>query len=972
MKYKFILLVSVGLVLTINAFSEERSYIVPESVAGVKQPFISLNGGWQFRFSPESKWTDIQVPGEAAMQGYAIEHDKPFRYKKSFTLPADYRGKTVILRFDGVYSHARLWVNGVYVREHFGGFTRWETDITSLAKPGKKNEIELEVTDRLDDISYESGYAHHPIGGILRDVTVFALLAMYVFDFQIETLLDADYRDATLRVSCSSDASVQGDAVGFTLLSPDGKEIPLQDSRLNLSEGVSVKDFTIKEPLKWDAEHPNLYTLTAVVYSNGAEVYRFSRKAGFREVKIVKNQLLVNGKPVKLRGACRHDVHPTLGRMTTKEIDSLDAVLFKQANMNFVRTSHYPCTERFVEYCDRLGIYVESESAVCFVTTHRQPNYDPANTQDSAEYASWYLTQFKEMVNTFRSHPSVLFWSLGNESVYGSNFQQCKDWVKTSDTTRPTIFSYPGQQKNEEPIYDILSMHYPYIDGSMSQYEKTTIRFGTGGMPALFDEWAHVPCYTYATLRDDPNIREFWGQSLDMMWSNLFEAQGGLGGAIWGYADETFMLPAPKVGTPWWQTFCKRAGEEYTGNCVGYGEWGIIDVWRRLKPEFWSTKKAYSPVRLLTERLETFAAGEPLLLPVYNRFDHTVLNEITAHYTYQNDEKTLQLPATAPHQKGLLTVPAENWQDGDRIIISFSDRSGEVIDIYTVTLGEEKKRIFPQTLIYAPLQTEETADRLLVKGNNFEIPFDKATGLITNAVTHGETIIEKGPFLNLDVNRKTLNETDWQKSTFAWKQVGDMIEVYLSGVYKDVKADFTIRIFSDGRLQTDYIASGEPHGQLREAGLKFLLPPSVGRLQWERKPYWSYYPDDSFAGPEGDIDLYASRQSAYGEKPQQAWHLDTRNYYYSGNEGTDCVRPLTQQAKGMKENCYRYVLATAKGSVSALSADASIACRINKTGNEQLVWYVNNRWDYPEIAWGNYSRQLDPSPCYGRITVSIK
>ena len=131
---------------------------------------MSLSGTWAFKYSPQSRWTTIQVPGEAAMQGFAIEHDKPFFYKKTFIIPAD-QAEPVFFRFDGVYSHAKLSVNGKFVREHHGGFTRWETDITSLVRVGKKNEIQLEVADRLDEISYASGYAHHPIGGKLRDVT---------------------------------------------------------------------------------------------------------------------------------------------------------------------------------------------------------------------------------------------------------------------------------------------------------------------------------------------------------------------------------------------------------------------------------------------------------------------------------------------------------------------------------------------------------------------------------------------------------------------------------------------------------------------------------------------------------------------------------------------------------------------------------------------------------------------------------
>jgi len=144
--------------------------------------------------------------------------------------------------------------------------------------------------------------------------------------------------------------------------------------------------------------------------------------------------------------------------------------------------------------------------------------------------------------------------------------------------------------------------------------------------------WAHPACYVYQTLQTGPNIREFWGQSIDLMWSNLFDSPGGLGGAIWGYGDETFMLPVPKVGVPWWKEFARPANpEDFQGNCIGYGEWGIVDVWRRKKPEFWSAQKAYSPVRLLLETVTEFTHGQRIILPVYNRFDHTRLDEIKAY-----------------------------------------------------------------------------------------------------------------------------------------------------------------------------------------------------------------------------------------------------------------------------------------------------------------------------------------------------
>ena len=972
----------------VERLPDEASYPVLQELAGVETPAVLLSGTWQFRYSPDSKWDKIQVPGEPAMQGYAIEHDKPFTYRKSFTVPADYAGKHTILRFDGVYSYARLFVNDTFVREHHGGFTRWDTDITPFVRPGKKNEIRLEVTDRLDDISYASGYAHHPIGGILRDVTLFALPETCLYDFYAETHLDAAYEDAVLKIGYSSPVA-GGAEVAYTLTDPSGRRYPLAQSRFPLEEGGNMNELPVKNPLKWDAEHPNLYTLTITLSKDGKEIGRFDCRIGFRDVKIEKNRMLVNGMPVKLRGACRHDIHPTLGRTTTAELDSLDVILFKRSNMNFVRTSHYPPTERFLEYCDRYGIYVESETAVCFVDTYRQKNYAPGKTQDSAEFTPRYLSQCREMVKSFRSHPSILFWSIGNESVYGTNFQQCWDWVKATDKTRPVIFSYPGSVGEKEPVYDILSMHYQDVNGNLNQWNRSTHGFQGEGIPALFDEWAHPACYTYATLQEDPNIREFWGHSIERMWSGLFDAPGGLGGAIWGYVDETFMLPEPKVGTAFWKEFARTAKpEDYQGKCVGYGEWGIVDVWRREKPEFWATKKAYSPVRLMTTEVASFLSGQRLLLPLYNRFDHTDLDEIKIRYTYKGVEKELPAPSIAPHQKGLLVIPAEAWEEGELLSICFYTATGELLDAEQVSLGSDyhvRLADSEASPVNGVLLVEETAGMMTIKGDGFEIPFSKETGLICNATSKGQVIIEKGPFLHLDINlnhltgaevrksaRKFLtSDSDWKKQSLTYTRKEGAVEVALSGFYQDVQTDILIRISPAGEMNVSYVVAGQPNGYLRETGLSFYLPERLDYLQWERKGMWSCYPEGAFAGNTGETSLYNPKQVRYGENPAQPWSADTHNYYYWADAGANCDRPLTQMAKGMKENIYRYTLSATGGGagLTVCSPDASLACRTSKRGDGQLMLYINNRWDYPEIAWGNYCKTLEAVPCYGEMKI---
>lgn len=970
---------------------------IPARVQGLDKHRIELNGTWQLDMSPAGKfenqqykpdkgWKDIQVPGECAMQGFAIEHDKPVLYRKSVHIPADFAGKDVILRFDGVYSFARLFVNGTFVREHHGGFTRWETDITPYIKAGKKNEIKLEVTDCKDDISYGSGYAHHPIGGILRDVTIYALPEDHIEAFVAETLLDTAFRDAALHLNFKVKHKKAG-GLKIQLTDAGGKVV--ESFEMTVPVGMNTVDsrLEVKNPMKWDAEHPYLYTLQISYLEDGKETYSFSRQIGFRDVKIKGNRMLVNGMPVKLRGACRHDIHPTLGRIATAEYDSLDALLFRRSNMNFVRTSHYPPSERFLEFCDKYGIYVECETAICFVDTYRQKNYAPAKSQNDPAYTDRYLSQLEEMASSLRNHVSVLFWSVGNESVHGTNFQQSYDWLKKADTTRPVIFSYPGTVPAGQACYDIISMHYPGVSGNLSQWGVQTTAFQTASHPSLFDEWAHVPCYTYSTLQDDPNIREFWGISLDKMWSNLFKSPGGLGGAIWGYVDETFMLPIPKSGTSWWIEYAKTAKPaDFAGNCVGYGEWGIIDVWRREKPEFWSTKKAYSPIRLEATSLEAYSPGCALLIPIYNRFDHTNLNEITVRSTFKGIASTVKGPDVAPHKKGILSIPAAEWEKGQNVVVEFLSPQNELIDAYTVSLDNGETIATPDNT--GVLQVKETAGQTIVEGNGFTIPFDKNTGLITNATSNNEIVLKSGPFLNLDLNfnhmtgaevrekasNLVVDHKDWVKKSFSVKKENSRVTALLGGSYKNIGVDFTINIYPSGEMTVDYITHNEPNGWLREAGVKFFLPEETEQLEWNRQPYWSYYPEGHFAGKHGKVSLYNKKLVKYGEAPQQDWNMDTHNYYYFADAGCVSKRPLTNIAKGMKENIYTYTLYMAgkKGKIQTVSPHGNLACRINKNADDQLLLYVNSRWDYPEIAWGDYCKALEASPCYGKVTLRFK
>ena len=946
--------------------------------AGVRQSRICLDGPWYYsREASEAfrmkegdikTWAEIRVPGEPAMQGFKVQHDKPAWYVKFVRIPDDFKDRKILLRFDGVYSYARLWVNGQLVRDHKGGFTRWYGDITSWVSPGERAMVALEVTDKMDDISYASGYAKHPIGGILRSVFLEAGPKNGLEYWNVDTDLDTGYKNATLRIRLKACIEDQGSMeVGFKLFDPAGKEVPLQGDRLVVSarEPEITHEFTIENPLKWEAEHPFLYTVKCVLRSRGEWIWTGIKRIGFREVEVKGRQLLVNGRPVKLRGACRHDIHPLLGRVGTRYYDSLDVVLAKEANINFIRTSHYPPTEDFVSFCDRAGIYVECESAVCFVDTHRSGKYAPGASENDPAFRAQYVSQIEEMVSVFRDHPSVIIWSLGNESRFGTNFEASASRLKELEPVRPVIFSYPGHVSGPQGVYDILSMHYPDSKGNLLQYGKQTKAFTAAeDIPVLFDEWAHVACYNRATLKEDPNVRSFWGMSLDRMWGRCFFSRGGLGGAIWGFVDETFMLP---------------------DTCTGYGEWGIIDTWRRKKPEFWNAKKAYSPFKLPLRYIDSYKPWKPLSMPLVNRFDHTNLKEITVKWDVGSqygvvDTATLDIP---PHTMGQLVLPAREWKEGEVVRIE-AIKDGLVIDRYDIPLGAPPSSAPGLAGMgrESDLVLEEDGDDFTVTGAGFSVTASSKDGRIREVVAGHDRIIASGPFLQF--RGKLKKGQGWgpvKDLTGAWdpghvdmESYGDSVVWTVDGRSGTLPVHWRIRIDRYGFAEINYTVSGFGPVWVRELGLGWQLAEGYDSLEWKRRAYWSYYPEDHPGRPEGKAALVSEPSPpGYRMRPVKGWPMDTRDYFLFGKESPGSFTGMSNMVKGMKETVYFYRLTGAGRSKKLTVLSGGMAgCRIQqiKGGDQRLI--VDNLWDYPDLGWGNYMREVKIKEEYkGRVTLYI-
>lgn len=958
-------------------------------IKGVSEPEISLNGEWRISINPpeeyykreitDTEWRNIMVPGECTMQGFAIKHDHPFVYFKEFLVPDDYNGHNIKLRFEGVYNYARVWINGEFIREHYGGFTSWNCDITDHIIPGEIATLFIEVTDRADGISYGSGYAKHQIGGILGDVRLLAVPQGFPENIIVNVDFDNNYKDAFLNINIEFKHKLIDTKIKLELFDDNNKSVELGEAGIPV-DNLRYYSITkkINNPEKWDSEHPNLYQLRVSGFYKGKKTWAKTIKLGFREIEIRGNKLYINGDKVKLRGACRHDVHPLLGRVSTLEYELLDVKLAKESNMNFIRTSHYPPTDRFLELCDEYGIYVEDESAVCFVGSHRTEEYYPGDSQSDSAFTGRYMSQVKEMVNNHRNHPSVIIWSVGNENYYGFNFQKSYDWIKEKDPYRPVMYSYPGGVPDSIRTYDILSMHYPSWEGNLDQWGIQTQGFNYESMPVLFDEWAHVACYNKPTLLEDPNVRDFWGRSLDKMWAKCYESDGGLGGAIWGYIDETFMLPDTLSGyNKWWGKSDKKViPGPYEGHTVGYGEWGIIDTWRRKKPEFWNVKKAYSPVKVLQTEFENIAKTESLQVPVFNRFNHTNFNELNIEWEYKGKIKKLNPVDLEPGKKGNLIIGVNNWEARENIKVSFKNGKNELIDIYELQLNPVKPD--KKDILSGPDNSEvritEHSNNIVVSTDGLIIEIDKKTGLLGSIFTSDNKYSFRGPYLNMRTIGKAIiyssNEIEdfdksWILNKIDHELKNNIAHITISGTYSDtIEVIYNLEFTSAKLMKTRYRILNPSGKLIRELGVKYIVENVYTGLSWNRKTYWTIYPENHLSAPIGEINLYPKSLLEYRKKPIMSWQENYKSFYYNGLSDKSSGIQLLYEAKATKENIYSYSLNKKKNKpIFTVKADGDVACRLNRLYDE-LVLYISNIWDYVDLSWGNFQNNIKLQSSY--------
>lgn len=815
----------------------------PSSVKGVKKPILSLNGEWEFSPEDNGKFSPIKVPGEWAMQGFKVPEKGFALYRKELDIPADWKGRQIKLRFDAVHAVCRVSLNGVSAGSHSGGFVPFELDVTKSVRSGGRNVLEVWVQceSPADYFACMSQYAVHQVGGILRKVTLFAVPEVHIASENNTTSLDESYRNAVLHYETEvRNASAEERKIRLLVELKDregkvaascARDIVLPGGGL---ETVSC-DLSVDKANLWTSETPYLYTLACSLESNGEELSSHSLKTGLRKVELQGNLLLVNGKPVKLLGIDRHEIHPLTGRSITPELCREDAELFKGANVNLIRTSHYPPSEEFLDVCDELGLFVESEAALCWVGMYgviwRQWNHL------NPEYFPHYLIANLDHLAAYRNHPSILFWSMANESAWTPLWKKVMQVMKRYEKSRPIIFhdNYTPGRSQPGDESEIANYHYPAVSGSSAWSKEKR--------PVWFGEYAHLQCYNRHELATDPFIQEDWSRPLQHMVDLMWEQPGCLGGAIWSGIDDVFHLP--------------------DGNLCGYGHWGPIDGWRRRKPEYHGLKMAYSPIRFFAVEAES---GKPVKWTLQNRQNFLNMKENVIEWT-AGDRSGRVMVDLSPHARGEMVI-SENFKGGETLCVSVKDPSGREIAREAVTIagGEAQK--------------EKTAD----KPEKYHLAWDFNRKALVSS--QGAQIGIPVPMVlplnsmggaNGPSGRTLANVIDPFTSVEGWvwspaESVDSSIRFHGKGAVGEGELELVPQ--EQGRMLVRYKIKVAKDVNPRQWGMVFSLPQDFDTIQWNRKAYWSWYPEEQMGRSLGMAKANPSVRKFVeepGKKPENIW-----------------------------------------------------------------------------------------------------
>ena len=865
---------------------------------GLSDAYRLLNGTWDFYYSPVGQppegfqdpeydyagegWTEISVPSNWQMQGYdapqytnvnyPIPFDPPFVpdenpvgcYRRVFTLPESWADRQVFLNFDGVNSAFYVWVNG-----NFAGFSKVshmpsEFDITPHLVEGE-NVLAVTVY-KWSDGTYLEDQDFWRFSGIFRDVYLLGVGRAHIRNAVVSAQPDEAYKNGRLTAQAEF-VSYQGDQAAalrarlFDGEKPVAEQTVTAAAREKESADV-VFDLTVENVRLWTAETPALYTLLIELIQDG-EVTEIQRvDAGFRDIAIRNGQLYVNGVSVKLRGVNRHDTHSELGHVTPLESLIRDAELMKQHNVNTVRTSHYPNDPRWLDLCDSYGLYVIDETDLethgCGVLGGEN---DWSILSDDPAWEKAYVDRAERMVARDIHHPSVIFWSLGNESGYGRNHVAMRSRILELDDSRPIHYEgerhIPASLEKYGLVSDVQSTMYP----SVTDLEREGLS-DADPRPYFMCEYAHAMGLGPGSLRE--------------YWQTVYAHDRLIGGCVWEWVDHG-ILTETDDGEPFFAYGGDFGEYPHDGNfCVDALNYpdrtphtGLIEL-----------KKAYEPVSF------SLAEGSGCAVTIRNRFAFRTLDELDAAWSLIREGETvargrLDLSGIPAGGEKTVTLPCAIPESGEclidiRVNEAFDQpwcERGHEVTFAQLMLPSKPEIISVRAQDMPALETEESETHIEIMGEDFSLLFERATGSLVSWIAAGDELIEVPIRVNLfraPIDNDRNYRKNWEKldldrlltrvEDVSFEKTADSVcrltvTEKLSPVSRRpiLRARLIYTVFGSGdvRLTTEFEPLRDDLPFLPRLGLNLEMPGRFDRVIWYGLGPQENYPDMNLAAQLG-------------------------------------------------------------------------------------------------------------------------
>lgn len=858
--------------------------------------YLSLNGKWKFHWvkNPDRRpkdfyqpsfytggWADINVPGNWERQGYGTAiyvnetyefDDKMFRFKKNpplvpyeenevgsyrrtFKVPADWKGRRVVLCCEGVISFYYVWVNGKFLGYNQGSKTAAEWDITDKLEEGE-NTIALEVY-RWSAGSYLECQDMWRLSGIERDVYLYSTPKQYIADYKVTSTLEkANYKDGVFGLEVTVEGPAKSasavsyrlqDASGATVLS---EEIPVKSR--GLSSFISFPEKQLPDVKAWSAEHPHLYTLIVELKdATGKATEVTGCRVGFRTSEIKDGRFCINGVPVLVKGTNRHE-HSQLGRTVSKELMEQDIKLMKQHNINTVRNSHYPTHPYWYQLCDRYGLYMIDEANI---ESHGM-GYGPASLAKDSTWLTAHIDRTHRMYERSKNHPAVVIWSLGNEAGNGINFERTYDWLKSVEKNRPVQYERAELNYNT----DIYCRMYRSVDEIKAYLAKSDIY-----RPFILCEYVH------AMGNSVGGLKEYWD-----VFENNPMAQGG---CVWDWVDQSFR-EVDKNGK-WYWTYGGDYGPKDVPSFGNFCCNGLVNAVREPHPHLSEVKKIYQNIKC------TLLNKKNLTVRVKNWFDFSDLNEYVLHWNVTGDNGTVLAEGTkdvscAPHA----TVD---------VVLDAVKLPGNIREAY-LNLSWTRKEASPLVdaswevaydQFVLPAAKNSTA-YLPAKSGNTAFTVDKSTGALASLTSDGKELLATPLTLSL-FRPATDNDNRDRNGARVWRQAGldcltqkvvslkegktsttARVEVVNAKGRKVGDATFIYSLTRNGgvKVQTTFQPDTAVVKSLARLGLTFRMNDVFGNVTYLGRGDNETYADRKQSGKIGRYMTTAERMFHYYVTPQ--------------------------------------------------------------------------------------------------------